>query len=103
MSRKDPSPHMLDYAGKLDGESSRQRIKRTFARAIAGVIAFVIGAVGCVCLLMFLWNQFNTVGRDEMSQGIAGTFFTLLIALPLGICSGVLAALIAVGVIFRRK
>jgi hypothetical protein len=95
-------PRVVDYARPRDDESPRPPVGGTIARIIVGIIAFVVGTVAGFYLLVFLWIQFNTSNRDEMSQGIAGSMFALFVALPLGICAGVGAATIAVSLMRHR-
>ena len=56
---------------------------------IVGAFGFLVAGITGFYAATFAWGHFNTVPPDEMSQGIAGSLFSLAVAVPVGIVTGI--------------
>lgn len=81
--------------GRLSPSRPARAGATSLASVIAGAVGFVVAAIAGFYAIVFAWIRFNTVPRDETSQGIMGSVFALVVALPLGICAGVGGAIFA--------
>jgi hypothetical protein len=82
-----PDPNLPEVASSGDGGC---------ARGLVAVVSFSITGVITFYVVVFAFMRFNTLPRDEMSQGIVGGFFAVVLAVPVAVLIGACTAVLAV-------
>jgi hypothetical protein len=95
MPHQPPDSLSFEESPDPDRPESASSGDRGCARSLIAVVSFLFTGVITFYAVVFAFMRFNTLPRDDMSQGIVGGFFAVVLAVPVAVLIGACTAVLA--------